>query len=85
MPYEEIQIRIDREGWVWVDARGLSAERVRALSDHLEEVFGPRVKTITDPTEMPPQVINLEDERRSDIEALTSSEPELIERRVTSG
>jgi hypothetical protein len=73
MAYEEIEITIDKEGWVYVDTRGLAADRIRALSDHLEEVFGPKVHLITDPEEMPPQVINTDEARRLDVLQNTGS------------
>jgi len=68
MGYEEIQIRVTRDGYVQVDARGLPAGHVRALSEHLEEVFGPRVQILGDPKDAPPQLINLDAERMAGVE-----------------
>lgn len=76
MPFEEIQIRINKEGFVYVDGRGIPTHRLRALSEHLEEVFGPRVEIITDPEEMPPQVINLSEERKREVEEIVGGDEE---------
>ncbi len=68
MGYEEIQIRVTREGYVLVDTRGLPPEHVRLLSEHLQEVFGPRVELSGEPTEPSKQTINLDEDRRAEVE-----------------
>jgi hypothetical protein len=41
MPYEDIQIRIARDGTVYLHVDGVSEERIRSLREFLEEQIGP--------------------------------------------
>jgi hypothetical protein len=67
MPYEEIEVRVSRDGFIYVDTRGLAPERVRSILDYLTETIGP-VREVIDPSEAPPQTINLDESVRADME-----------------
>lgn len=67
MPFEEIEVRITREGNIFVDTRGLEPERIRSIVEYLRETVGPDAQIITDPDDMPPQRINLDEARREAI------------------
>jgi hypothetical protein len=58
MPYDEIEVRITREGHIYVDTRGMTPERVRSVMEYIRETVGP-VKIVTEPDDHPPQRINL--------------------------
>jgi len=66
VPFDEIQVRITKTGHVYVDVRGLPAERVRSIVDYLQEVLGPTVPIDIDPDSMPPQTINLHREQEDE-------------------
>lgn len=68
MPYEEIEVRITREGFIFVDTRGMEPERVRSVVEYLREVIGPEREIVTDPDDFPRQTINLDDERRQSLQ-----------------
>ncbi len=41
MPFEDIEIRIERDGRVYLHVDGVSEERIRSIRQFLEEEIGP--------------------------------------------
>lgn len=41
MPFEDIEVKIARDGTVYVRVDGISEERIRSLREFLEEQIGP--------------------------------------------
>ena len=51
MPYEDIEIRIGRDGKIYLRVDGVSEERIRSFREFLEEEIGPvsAVEIVRDP------------------------------------
>lgn len=51
MPYEDIEIRIGRDGKIYLRVDGISEERIRSFCEFLEEQVGPvgSVEVVRDP------------------------------------
>lgn len=70
MPFEDIQIRIARDGRVYVHVDGISEARIRDLREFLEEQIGPvqSLEIVQSPDWDRPAALAAEDEVQAEDE-----------------